>query len=277
MTASPSVIRVVVVEDSMVQQAHLVRSLEAEGDIEVVGRATTTTDAVARVFALRPDVVTLDLHLEDGDGRSVIEQIMAHTPTPILVLSSIVTGPRSAVAVEALAAGALEALPKPARWTAGDEVQLRRSVRRLNKVLVIRHLRGHVKRDRPPVTRSGGMRSPAVALASSAGGPAALAVVLSGLAGLAAPVLVVQHLHADFIDGLASWMARVSPLPVEVAQHGGAARPGHVYIAPGHFHLRLDAGNCLALDAAPPTTIAHPPTNSFCLWPGAPDLAAWGW
>jgi two-component system chemotaxis response regulator CheB len=95
------------------------------------------------------------------------------------------------------------------------------------------------------------VRQPVVAVAASTGGPTALAVLLSGLDGLRAPVLVVQHLHPEFISGLVDWMSRVSPLPVELAGHGQVPRPGHVYFAPGGLHLRLGANFRLELGAEP--------------------------
>jgi two-component system chemotaxis response regulator CheB len=90
-----------------------------------------------------------------------------------------------------------------------------------------------------------------VAVAASTGGPAALATVLSGLGGLAAPVLVVQHLHPDFTAGLVEWMSRAGALPVQVARHGELVRPGHVYVAPGGQHLRLGPNRHLTLSATP--------------------------
>jgi two-component system chemotaxis response regulator CheB len=257
--------RVVVVEDSLVQRAHLVAVLEADGDIAVVGQATTATEAIDLTARLSPDVMTLDLHLPDRSGHYVIEQIMAHTPTPILVLSASVDGPHCAAAIDALVAGALDALPKPARWTADRESELRRSVRTLRRVTVIRHIRG---RNRPatvsPAPSGRPATAPVVALAASTGGPAALAEVLSGLGGLAAPVLVVQHIHSDFVAGLVSWMARVSALPVQLARHGQALLPGHVYIGPGGAHLRLDRCSRVAL-AASPATIHRPSANELFL------------
>ena len=118
-------VRVVVVEDSPVQRAHLVDVLEAERDIAVIGHAGDPVEAVALVQRLRPDVVTMDLGLPGDGGLGAIEQIMAGLPTPILVLSARVTCAGSAAAVEALLAGAVEALPKPERWDAEAERQLR--------------------------------------------------------------------------------------------------------------------------------------------------------
>ena len=246
---------VVVVEDSLVQRAHLVHILQAEGDIHVVGQAVGATEAIRLVKALRPDVVTLDLQIPDGGGQHAIEQIMAFSPTPILVLSATVTSRGSQEAVAALLAGALDALPKPTTWDAAAERAIRDRVRALQKVTVIRHSRGgrapeHLRTNAP---RQSGLGRAVVAIGASAGGPPALADVLSGLAGLRASVLVVQHLHADFVGGLVTWMAGASALPVELAQHGAPLRPGVVYIAPGGTHLMLGAGHQIELNTSPPS------------------------
>lgn len=246
--------RVVVVEDSRVQRAHLVHTLEADGDIHVVGQALGAAEAIRLVQTLRPDVVTLDLEIPDGGGQHAIEQIMAFCPTPILVLSGTVRGRDSGAAVQSLLAGAVDILPKPTTWDATKEDALRARVRTLQKVSVVRHTRGGRVPAGPPASTSPGRGHghPIVAIGASAGGPSALATVLSGLAGLQAPVLVVQHLHADFVDGLVTWMTGVSALPVQLAGHGEGLKPGVVYIAPGGTHLRLGTGHEIELSPNPP-------------------------
>jgi two-component system chemotaxis response regulator CheB len=223
----------VVVEDSPVQRAHLVDVLQAERDIAVIGQAGDPVEAVALVQRLRPDVVTVDLGLPGQGGLGAIEQIMADLPTPILVLSARVTCAGSAAAVESLLAGAVEALPRPERWDAEAERQVRRRVRLLAKVTVVAHPRGR----RPPAPDP--YRAPPVAIAASTGGPAALAEILPCLEGLAVPVLVVQQLHPQLVDGFVGWMQRVSALPVVVAADGDRPQPGVVYVAPAGAHLKL--------------------------------------
>jgi len=100
-------VRAVVVEQSPSVRARLVRALQAEGDIAVVGEAATGADAVAMVADVRPDVVTIDLHLQGGGGQFAVEQIMARTPTPILVLSAVGRDDLADPAIEALVGGAL--------------------------------------------------------------------------------------------------------------------------------------------------------------------------
>ena len=250
------VVRVVVVEDSQVQRAHLVRTLQSDGDIEVVGEAADATDAVHLVQVLRPDVVTLDLQIPGGGGQLVIEQLMAAAPTPILVLSASGAGRDSEEAVAALMAGAVDVLPKPPRWTETAEAGVRSRVRIVGGVAVVRRPLGRTTQPGQRVattTRTAATGMSIVAIGASTGGPAALAVVLAGLGGIEAGVAVVQHLHADFVDGLVSWMDRVSPLQVELAASGATLRAGVVCIAPAGVHLRIGHDDRIVLDPMPET------------------------
>jgi two-component system chemotaxis response regulator CheB len=250
-------IKAVIVQDAV--GSRLARILEREGDIAVVGQSSSGEAAIGLVAQERPDIVVLDLALRDTSGQHVIEQIMARTPTPILVLSST----QSPAAAAALVAGALDALAMPSSWTAELESQLRRRVRQIHRVKVIRHPRGVLAKpvDRRPARRG---QQPVVALAASTGGPTVLATILAGLGGLSAPVLVVQHLHPDFTRGLFDWLAGESSLPVEIAQHDQSALPGHVYLAPGALHLRLAMNRRLELSAAP-ATIHRPSADQLFL------------
>jgi len=261
-TAPSTAIRALVVGDSPAWRAELRRVLQRDGDIAVVAEAGTAVDAVGLVARIRPHVVVLDLRLSDGGGQRAIEQIMARTPTPILVLLARVDDRDSPSAVGAVVAGALDALPTPACWTVQLEAELRRSVRQIRKVTVVRHPRGVLARPPRPHPEPRGGERPVVALAASTGGPSALATVLSDLDGLPAPVLVVQHMHPEFTNGLVDWMSRASALPVEMAEHGEIARPGRVYLAPVGVHLRLGVNRRLEL-ATPPVTIHRPSADQL--------------
>ncbi len=255
-------IRVLLVDEASTERSRLVEVLRDDGDIVVVDQRASVAEAIEQVTQSGPDVVILDLHLRGGQSQYAIEQIMARTPTPILVLSARTDDRHSPCAVQALVAGALDALPRPLQWTPELAAELRRTVRLISTVHVIMHPRGGRAHVSPPeVTPQTGHR-PVVAIAASTGGPSALATVLSGLAGLQAPVLVVQHLHADFVAGLVQWMVRVSALPVEIARADRVTVPGRIYIAPGGTHLRLGTNRRLEL-AERPVTVHRPSANEL--------------
>ena len=92
-----------------------------------------------------------------------------------------------------------------------------------------------------------------VVIASSTGGPAALATILSSLqGGMSAPILVVQHITVGFHQGLAEWLDSVSPLSVRLARDGQPLRGGEVLIAPPDSHLGVTTLGTVALSASPP-------------------------
>lgn len=250
--SAASTICALVVQETSPQGTALIDVLGSAGDIRVTGQSDTAAEAIDRVASSHPDVVILDLHLRDGQSQHAVEQIMAHHPTPILILSAGTDERDSPSAVEALVAGAVYALPRPLRWTAGPSAELLHAVRQISKVHVIRHPRGGKARAARRVTAASTGRA-VVAVAASTGGPSAMATLLAGLAGLEAPVLAVQHLHPNFVAGLTEWMSRVSALPVETASNDQVARSGRVYFAPGGKHLRYCANGRLELDEHPDT------------------------
>jgi two-component system chemotaxis response regulator CheB len=246
-------LRAVLVEDSTVQAAALVRMIEADGDIVVVGTAADAGGAADTVARLRPDVVTMDLDIPGG-GHRAIEQIMAETPTPILVVSGVVESPSDVPAVRALAAGAVDALPKPRVWKDADATELRRQVRLVGQVPVIRR--------RPPRRRPGALHeglppragaATIIAIGASTGGPAAIASLLGGLTGCGASILLVQHIHAAFATGFASWLSHVCGAEVTMAEDGQRAVVGGVHVAPGDQHLRLGPDGRLIVTPEPDT------------------------
>jgi two-component system, chemotaxis family, protein-glutamate methylesterase/glutaminase len=217
----------------------LARSLELEGEVRIVG-VVDPREAIEVVERLKPDVVVL---LFDGSASALaaIQDVMSCRPTPILLLRP----PRVSIEAAALglASGAVDVVEAPAENDRKGFAALRGRIRRVSAVPVIRHVRG---RNRTPAGRAA-----VVAIAASTGGPQAVAQVLAGLGGLRAPVLLVQHLHPNFISQFLEWMARESALPIHLAVDGATLQPGVVYLAPSGVHLRLAPSHQITLAADP--------------------------
>ncbi len=88
----------------------------------------------------------------------------------------------------------------------------------------------------------------AIVIGGSAGGVAALEVILGGLPpDFRLPILVVQHLHLSDGGGLARHLARVTRLSVVEPCDKARIEPGHVYVAPANYHMLVERGGTVAL------------------------------
>lgn len=105
-------IRLLIVDDSSLVRRIVRESLSGEPDIEVVGTAADPYEARDRILELQPDVVTLDINMPRMDGLTFLRLLMKHRPTPVVVMSSH-TGAATAIALEALEAGAVDFIGKP--------------------------------------------------------------------------------------------------------------------------------------------------------------------
>ncbi|MHB8630043.1 MAG: chemotaxis-specific protein-glutamate methyltransferase CheB [Aggregatilineales bacterium] len=260
--------RVLIVEDSPTQRLALTRLIESAPDLTVCGQAADGEEAIRLAEELRPDVISMDVLMPRLDGLNATRRIMAVCPTPIVVVSSVSA---SRDAMEILRAGALAAVEKPPAPTASDYAvrcaEIIRLLRLMSAVRVIRHWSPDGTRaPHPtallsdsgtgplrPILSSGPMlrfRPTIVGIGASAGGPGALATILSRLpADFPLPIMIVQHLSAEFVPGLAEWLDRSCPLTVRLAAAGEVPVPGTVYVAPGNTHLRLGTDRALVLDS----------------------------
>ena len=106
--SDPPRITVFLLDDHEIVRRGIRDLLEAEGDIEVVGEASTAEQAVGRVHALDPDVAVLDVRLEDGNGIEACRDIRSlHPRTACLILTSFADDEALFQAILAGAAGYL--------------------------------------------------------------------------------------------------------------------------------------------------------------------------
>src|SRR6266852_1793396 len=136
--------RVLVVDDSLTARRHLIEVLSADPELAVAGEAEDGKRAIELCQALRPDVITLDMVLPIMNGLGVTEYVMAHCPTPILIVSSSINRGDLYRTYDALAAGAVDVLEKPTGtdpdgvWEQG----LISAVKIVSRIRVITHIRG---------------------------------------------------------------------------------------------------------------------------------------
>jgi two-component system chemotaxis response regulator CheB len=255
MTAAPPT-RVVVADDSGLMRRVLTHALTDAG-FDVVGQACDGDEALALCRRLRPDAMTLDLAMPGMDGIGVLRELKrpGAPAIPVIVVSAF-SPAHGARAVDALSEGAFDLVAKPGAGASlaafvaelSDKVRAAAgSMRRL-----VRPARAAAPATaaapaapvRPPATvrpaPAGTKRL--VVIASSTGGPAALARLVPALpAPLGIGSLIVQHMPPGFTASLATRLDKASPLHVAEAVKGDTLSPDRTLMAPGGWHLRLDA------------------------------------
>lgn len=249
-------LRVLVVDDSLIQRTLISQWITADASMVVVGLAATGTDALRMTQDLRPDVIALDLMMPDMDGLQTTERIMHETPTPIVLLTS----QEASVALNRSAqnSGAITVFLKP---RPDDAPQIQRFRETLKTVAKIRMVRRSQTRVVAPVASG---KHQVVLVGSSTGGPPVLETLLSGLpAHFPLPVVIVQHISPGFEASLIGWLQTTCKLPISMAQQGMVLKPG-VYLAPTGHHLELDRQHgklCLKMTDAPAEKGHRPSAN----------------
>jgi two-component system chemotaxis response regulator CheB len=249
-TAVPT--RVVVADDSGLMRRVLTHALTDSG-FEVVGQAADGDEALELCRRLRPDAMTLDLAMPGMDGIGVLRELRrpGAPAIPVIVVSAF-SPAHGARAVDALAEGAFDLVAKPAAGDglAGFAGELADKVRAAAGSLRRRVIRPAATAAAPaappraPRPRRAGLTGsrPLVVIASSTGGPAALARLVPQLPSpLGAGTVIVQHMPAGFTTSLAARLDRASALRVAEAAVGDVLTPDTALVAPGGTHLRLDA------------------------------------
>ncbi|HEX6588643.1 MAG TPA: chemotaxis-specific protein-glutamate methyltransferase CheB [Longimicrobiales bacterium] len=247
-------IRVLVADDSATVRELISATLESDPALRIVGHARDGFEAVRRAAELRPDVITMDIHMPGLDGVAATKEIMIETPTPIVIVSSAISDSDIGLSLDATRAGALVALPSIG---GGDDSADRRrelveTVKAMAQVKVVRR-----RPARPPRQRAHapthGAEARVLAMAASTGGPAALQRVLGDLPrDFPLPVLIVQHIATDFVHGFCRWLNTACQVRVKVATHGEPLEPRNVYLAPDGQHLTVGPGGTIRLSPAAP-------------------------
>ncbi|MFZ2620003.1 MAG: chemotaxis response regulator protein-glutamate methylesterase [Alphaproteobacteria bacterium] len=252
-------VRVLVVDDSPFMRNMLVRMIGKDARLEVVGTATNGQEGVDQAKLLKPDVITMDIEMPVMTGLEALDRIMKECPAPVVMVSTL-TEEGARVTVEALAKGAVDYLPKALQskdnniFSAADALH--------EKLLNAAGARVKQGGATAPVAKPAqasasantnaqqvAKRSKILLVGSSTGGPKALHTLIAELpANLRVPVVVAQHMPAEFTGAMASRLNDTCKISVKEAVDGEPLRAGVVYIAPGAKHTRI-AGGAIKLGA----------------------------
>ncbi|PMX08107.1 chemotaxis response regulator protein-glutamate methylesterase [Pseudomonas sp. FW215-L1] len=255
--------KIAIVNDMPLAVEALRRALAFEPAHQVVWVASNGAEAVRLCAEDTPDLILMDLIMPVMDGVEATRRIMAESPCAIVIVT--VDRQQNVHRVfEAMGHGALDVVDTPALG-AGNAQQAAAPL--LRKILNIGWLIGEkTARARPAQTtpRSSGSCQRLVAIGSSAGGPAALEVLLKGLPrNFSAAIVLVRHVDQVFAAGMAEWLASASGLDVRLAREGEPPQAGAVLLAGTNHHIRLLKNGTLAYTAEPVNEIYRPSIDVF--------------
>ena len=255
-TSTKPPIRVLLVEDSPVQLHVIKKTLSFYSDIEVVGTAFNGQEALDVVLELKPDVICTDFHMPIMDGLEFIKQVIEIFPCPILVLSISVMPNQMDNIFKMLSAGAIDVLSKP--MSNGELITKELGTRLAEKIRIlngVRYIPKHSKlaTQTKPIDR----RSPLahqkydlIVIGSSAGGLKPLTEIISQLGkGFSIPIVCVQHMGAEFVGGMISWLGNATGVNIAIATNGMNPSSNCVYFASGKDQLTINTKGELCLVA----------------------------
>lgn len=231
--------RIGIVNDMFMAVEALRRVLTKAGH-QVAWIARDGQQAVDLCARDKPELVLMDLIMPVMDGVAATREIMVRNPCPIVVVTASVDENAPKV-FEAMGVGALDAVNTPVLSEPGN---LEGARPLLDKIETIRKLVGpagtfRVTTPAVPVVQPQGFKDDRlVAIGASAGGPAALAKILSTLpADFPAGIVIVQHVDLQFTASLAAWLSSQTPLKARIADPGDRPQAGTVLFAGGDNHL----------------------------------------
>ena len=247
--ATPHPVRVLIVDDSAFMRTALSRMVASESGFAIAGTARSGADALDKIAALDPDVVTLDIEMPGLDGLETLRLIMNQFPRPVIMVSSS-TEQGADNTFDALAAGAFDYVPKQLSSTSLDILHIRQDlIAKIRAAAQSGKLsRAQLYSKKPSQSSVSGSCSNAsavvpaiIALGASTGGPKALQEILPLFPrDLAVPILIVQHMPPGFAGPFAHRMNILCSVIVREASHGEPIQPGVVYIAPAGAHMTVE-------------------------------------
>ena len=264
--------RVLIIDDSALVRSLLTEIVNRQPDLEAIGAAPDPLVAREMIRALNPDVLTLDIEMPKMDGLVFLERLMRLRPTPVVMVSTL-TERGAEVTFKALELGAIDFVSKPRLGIAAGLQDLAADICEKIRVASKARLNRHV---RPGELRATGADSPSkrapthysrlsteklIAIGASTGGTEAIREVITRLSADSPAVLITQHMPPGFTRSFAARLDGLCRMTVSEANDGERVLPGHVYIAPGDRHMKLErcgSNYVVALDDGPPVNRHRP-------------------
>ncbi|MFA6331433.1 MAG: chemotaxis-specific protein-glutamate methyltransferase CheB [Methanoregula sp.] len=225
-------VKLLIVDDSVFMRTIIRDMVTGDPSIEVVGTASNGLDALDKIQALKPDLITLDIEMPKMTGIQVLEQLQKQKRRPKVIMLSSLTSKDAEMTRQAIHLGADDFMLKP------KDIP---HVRDIGAELVskIKHLMTLPVQPQPHKILSEGRAAAerVVLIGSSAGGPPMLDTLLAELPpDLPAGVVVTQHMPTGFTAALAERFDRIASMPVKETENGDVVETGKILLSKAGVH-----------------------------------------
>ncbi|MEJ8321595.1 chemotaxis response regulator protein-glutamate methylesterase [Kosakonia sacchari] len=233
-------IKVLCIDDSSLIRKIMTHIVNEQPDMEMVATALDPIVARDLIKQHNPDVLTLDVEMPRMDGLEFLERLMRLRPMPVVMLSSL-TSKGSDITLSALELGAVDFITKP-------QMGLQEGMNQYSDMIADKirmAAKARIRRSETRVASPRVIKAPLVgsekiiAIGSSTGGTEALRQLLEPMPPTSPAIVIAQHMPPGFTRSFANRLDHLCQMSVKEAEHGERVLPGHVYIAPGAFHMEL--------------------------------------
>jgi two-component system chemotaxis response regulator CheB len=263
--------RVLVVDDSPLMCKILTNIVNCDPQMIVAAVANDGKEAVDLVPRLKPDIITMDIDMPVMDGLEATKQIMASTPTPILIVASTVYKPGMEKVFKAISHGALDIIDKKELEFVGQKKSgeaLIAKIKFLTGVKVIGRSAARLRKEKSVVdlrTSKKEASDKIVAVVASTGGPQALLEILKRLPeDFPCGIVIVQHITNGFLPGLVDWLNKECKIRIKIGEDSEEIQPGVAYMAPDNLQMRVEESGKISLSNEPAQG-GHKPSGDVLL------------
>lgn len=271
-------IRVLIVDDAVVVRKMLSNTMNEDPAIEVVGVAPNGNICLQKIPQVNPDIISLDIEMPEMNGLEALDKIREKWPKLPVIMFSTLTQKGATATLDALSRGATDYVAKPSKAASlAEGIELIKSglipkIKALCSESVGLDIPSNLPKPKPVVLEPSDPKNmkgikqfhrvDIVAIGVSTGGPNALAALMPTIpANFPIPIVIVQHMPANFTRLLADRLDSKCDLKIKECENGEVLLPGHVYIAPGDYHMVVEQckDDVIAMvNQAPPENSCRP-------------------
>lgn len=232
-------LKVLICDDSAFMRKIFSDTIEKDPELEIAATAYNGQDALRKLKKIDVDLLMLDVEMPKLNGLETLEIVKNKYPEiPVIMVSAL---DNRETVIKALELGAFDFIPKPSGSISLNIDSIKAEL--LMKLKAAADSNGSFKKKKVKkrvIKNSGSF--PIVAVGASSGGPRALNTLFEDIAeNSSAAFVIVQHMPAGFTETLAERLNNISGLKIKEAENGDRLKSGHGLLAPGNFHLEIDA------------------------------------